>query len=168
MSLFKFGTLGVYSNVINNPRAIVIADTKLGQTYKIVDNYSATIQEGAVAFATDAEVKAGNVWVCLNVIDTPELWRLADFVVKAGTPARSYKLDDLIGYPVELSSDLVSTAYASVAVGDYLIPCNATDDASNPTSWKKAATPTGYAVAIKVMEKTTFGGTGFYGKLTKI
>lgn len=168
MSLFKFGTIGMIGRAKNNPRAIAIADTKIGQVYKIKDNYSASIKEGAVAFASDAEVKLGNVYVCMNTIDTPELWRLSDFVVKAGSPVNSNMLDNLIGDTVEISSDLVATSYATVAVDDILIPCNSTDDTATPTSWKKASTPTGYAVALKVLEKTTFGGTGFFCKIVKV
>ena len=166
--MFKLGTIGAIFQAHSNPRAIAIADTKIGNVYKIVDGYSATIQEGAVAFATDAEVKLGNVNVCLNIVDVPELWKLADFKVSAGSPLKSVRLDSVISYTVEISSDLVTTAYASVAVGDVLIPCNSTDDAATPLNWKKAATPTGYKVGLKVLEKTAFGGTGFFCKIVTV
>lgn len=165
MSLFKIGTLQGEIQVLNNPRAIAAVDTKSGEVYKITNTGNV---ENAVAFATDAEAKLGGAYVCMNIIDTAELWRLSDFVVKAGSPVRSYLLDTIIGYTVELSSDLVKTAFATVNIGDVLVPCNATDDTATPKQWKVPATQTGYKVAIKVMEKTTFGGTGFYGKLVTV
>lgn len=101
-------------------------------------------------------------YVAIPVIDTPELGDRDDFSVAEGDYVRSYELSNLKGYAVELSSDLVTTTYASVAADgtDYLVP-----DTSNAFKWVKADARGDAAVAIKVLEKTTFGGTGFYGKL---
>jgi hypothetical protein len=97
-------------------------------------------------------------FVALNIIDQPELWTRSDFKISAGGFVNAYGLNNLIGYPVEISSDLVTTTYSTVAVGDVLIPDNGN------FKWVKGAKGT-FAVALKVIEKTTFGDTGLYCKI---
>ena len=142
---------------------VSLADTTLTLTPTYTAGTDAvTYKEAAEASANDAGAKADKLYVAMNIIDTPELWNQADFVIPVGSYIRAFNLNDLIGYPVELSSDLVTTAYGSVAVGEYLVPVPA---GANAMMWKKA-TDTGYACVLKVIEKTTFGGTGFYCKIT--
>jgi len=101
-------------------------------------------------------------YIAMNIIDTPELWKQSDFAISEGGYVNTFELNQLIGYPVEISSDLVTTAFVSVDADgtDFLVP-----DTSNAYKWVKADSKGNAAVAIKVLEKTTFGGTGFYGKL---
>jgi len=165
MSLFKFASIQAITFAKNNPRVKCATDVKNGYVFTIDDNGS-NYKEEAVAFADAAGAKAGDAYVAMNIIETPELWRLSEHKIAAGEFIRAIKLDDLVGFPVELSSDLVTTAYADVAVGDVVVPSNSTDDAAAPLVWKKAVA-TGYTVGIEILEKTTFGGTGFYGKIVK-
>ena len=269
--MFKFGTIGAYKNVINNPRVIATQDTKIGQAFKVTNNYASngssskveitvdagviangtvtfdiggqrvyttivaatqttadlaaaliktnidavllglgytvaisgakitvtspakssnltdvtvdgfnattttltfanvytagtaetSYEEAAVPFADADDVKTGDVWVCGNIIDTPNLLNSDDFVVKEGSPIRAFQLDSIKGLSVEISSDLVTTTYATVDDGDFLVPVAAGVGQMN---WVKTVT-TGHAIGLVVMEKTTFGGTGFYCKV---
>lgn len=118
--------------------------------------------QAAEASTNDAGAKTDDLYVCMNIIDTPELQNTTDYKIIAGGFINSWNLPTLKGMTVELSSDLVTTAFASVAVGDHLVPVPA---GSNAMKWKKAG-DTGYACTLKVLEKTTFGGTGFYCKIS--
>jgi len=157
MSLFKFGTLGMYTQTVSNPRVQCATDVKDGYVFKIVNG--GTYKETATAFATDADAKTGDMYVTMNIIDAPELWDQSTFVVKAGSYLRTFRVDNLVGFPVEMSSDLCVTAYSGVVVGDVLVP--------DPTSmtWKLQPATSTYVIGLKVLEKTTFGGTGFYCKV---
>lgn len=159
--MFKFSTIGMYNRAKNNPRAVALNDTKNGYVYKIVDD-DATYGEAATPLTDAADAKAAQLWVALNIIDKPETLNTTDFTIETGEYLRSFSLNELKGDPVEISSDLVTTAYASVAVGDHLIPI---PYGSGQMKWKKAD-DTGYAITLKVLEKTTFGGTGFYCKIS--
>lgn len=126
-------------------------------------SYSITAGTDAVSYneattAITSGTATDKYYVALNIIDTPELWNQADFKVDAGGFVNSYGLNDLVGYPVEISSDLITTAFSSVSVGDTLIPDNGN------FKWVKGSKGT-FAIALKVTDKTTFGGTGFYCKI---
>lgn len=161
MSLFKFGTIGMFQNVKNNPRAIAKNDIYNGYVFKIVDN-DATYGEAATPLVDATDAKAAQLWVQMNIIDTPELDNQADFKISSGSPVNAFCLNDLKGYTVEISSDLITTVYADVAQYDHLIPIPL---GTGQMKWKKAD-DTGYACTLKVLEKTTFGGTGFYCKIS--
>jgi len=121
---------------------------------------AATYSEAAEPIATDAEAKLGTFYIAMNIIDTPELWNYADFTITAGKRVNGNMLDNLVGYPLEMSSDLVVTP-SGVSVGDYLVPVPA---GSNQMLWQKAS-PTGYATCLQVVDITNFGGIGtVYGK----
>jgi len=157
MSLFKFATIGTVLQAKNNPRVQSATDVKNGYVFKIVDG--GTYKEQATAYATDAEAKTADMYVAMNIIDTPELWNQADFVITAGNYIRTFRLDDLVGVTVEMSSDLCATAYSGVVVGDVLVPSAAA------MTWKLQPATSTYVLGLKVLEKTTFGGTGFYCKI---
>ncbi len=164
MSLFKFGTIGAILKAHNNPRVQCATPVKNGYVFQVVNN-GVNYKEEAQACVNDAGAEKGDLYVAMNIIDTPELWDQSTFVVSAGSYIRSFRLDDLVGYPVEMSSDLCITAYASVAVGDVLVPAHSTD--ATPMAWKKQPATSTYAIGLQVLEKTTFGVTGFYCKIVK-
>lgn len=164
MSLFKLGTIGAILHAKNNPRVQCASDVKLGYAFKITDG-GTNYDEEATACADAAAAKTGDIYVVMNIIDKPELQDNDDFVIKAGDFIRSYRLDDLIGYTVEMSSDLVTTDYADVDKDAILAPVPA---GTGAMKWVVDAAPSGYAVALKVLEKTTFGGTGLYCKIVKV
>ena len=154
MSLFKFQNYSAIKNAQDNPRVVATAITKNGYAFGITDASGAENQ-GVFADATSAK---GDVWVAINVIDKPEIMNTSDYQIEVGEYIRAFNLNKLVGEKVELTKDLVVTAYASVAVGDKLIPCNGTDDATTPMLWRKAIiTDTGYNVVLEVTAKTAFG-----------
>ena len=179
MSMFKFQNYSAIKNAQDNPRVRATALTKNGYVFGVKDNYNVgggvIYSEAAVPFADAAAAKAGDVWVAINIIDKPELMNTSDYVINTGEYIRAFNLSKLHGEKVEITNDLVIDDYANVAVGDKLIPANATDNASASMKWKKATvTDTGYSVCLEVTAKTTFGvftidgsvGGGFECKIT--
>jgi hypothetical protein len=110
-------------------------------------------QEAAVPFASDTEAKTAQVYIAMNVQDKPEVLNTDEYQIEVGEPVRSINLNKLIGEMVELSGDLVTTSYSTVAKNDILVPV---PSGTNNMKWKKT-TDTGYGVALKVINKTPFG-----------
>lgn len=175
MGLFKFQNYSAIKNAQDNPRVIASATTVNGNVFSVVDtpNLAGTsTTENQVAFA-DADAAKGEVWVMNNIVDKPELDNYTDYNVTTGEYIRAFKLNNLLGEKVELSSDLVvPAAGVDPAVGVALVPCNLTDDAANPMSWKTIANPNGYSVYLEITGLTTFGlftvdnsGVGYEAKI---
>ena len=175
MGLFKFQNYSAIKNAQDNPRVIARVTTVNGNVFSVVDtpNLAGTgTTENQVVFA-DAAAAQGEVWVMNNIVDKPELDNYADYNVTAGEYIRAFKLNNLVGGKVELSSDLVvPAAGVPAAVGVALVPCNLVDDAANPMSWKTIANPAGYSVYLEITGLTTFGlftvdnsGVGYEAKI---
>lgn len=111
-----------------------------------------TYKEAGVPFTNDADAKATDVYVAMNVQDKPEVLNTDDYQIEVGEYIRAFNLKKMIGEMVEMSSDLVTTTFAGVSVGDVFVPV---PSGSNNMKWKKT-TDTGYGVALKVTAKTTF------------
>jgi hypothetical protein len=158
--MFKFGTIKAYDLARTNPRCKATAALKLGMV--VIPN-DAT--KTAPVPATLAEGQGKDLWVVNNRIDQPEILNKQDFVVASGEYVRAFRLADLVGLPVELDTSVVSTAYADLAVGDKLIPCDAVTHTTNAGKWVEGAT-TSYSIYLEVLEKTSFGnGEGLYCKV---
>jgi len=156
-------TAPINGTSISTLEVIIIDAGTSGVT--LTPTYTAGTLSGAYAEATDdisSLTATDKYWVALNIVDEAELWNRDDFEVATGGYIRAFELNSIIGYPVEISSDLVTTTYSAVDADgtDYLVP-----DTSNAFKWVKVDARGNAAVAIQVLEKTTFGGTGFYGKL---
>jgi len=146
-----FATGGVVVTIID------AGDSGVTLTSSITAGSDAVSYQEAASAITSGTA-TDQYYVALNIVDAPELWDRADFQVNAGEYVNSFGLNDVVGYPVELSSDLVSTAYNTISEGDVLIPDNGN------FKWVKGSKGT-YAIALKVIEKTTFGETGLYCKI---
>ena len=109
--------------------------------------------EAAVPFTDDAATKAGQVYVAMNIIDKPETINTSDYQVEIGEYVRSINLNNMIDEYVEISSDLCTTAFSSVSVGDKLVPI---PSGSNNMKWK-VSVDTGFGVVLVVKKKTAFG-----------
>lgn len=153
--MFKFGTIGAFKQVRNNPRCKAVQDLLDGQ---VVLPNDATGNAPVPATADEAK---GDVYVVGNIIDKPEIRNKVDFKVLTGEHVLAFRLADLTGLPVELDHLVVSTDYADVAKGDKLVP--AADGSGN---WVKADGTTviadEYAVSLEVLEKSSFGEKGLY------
>ncbi|MEK4006348.1 hypothetical protein [Paenibacillus sp. FSL H3-0333] len=157
--MFKFGTIGAFKQVRNNPRTKAVIQLKNGAVVFPDDSTGF-----APTAATPTVAKSKDSYVVWNIIDKPEIRILSNFVIEIGEYVRAFKLTDLVDLPVELSYDLVKDDYTTVTVGSVLVPCDDTTDPTAKGKWK-VSTATDYAISIKVLEKTTFGDKGFYGKV---
>ncbi|OMD67463.1 hypothetical protein [Paenibacillus odorifer] len=157
--MFKFGTIGAFKQVRNNPRTKAVINTYNG--YVVIPDDATGLAPTA---ATPTQAKSKDVHVVWNIIDKPEIRNSSDFYIAVGEPVRAFKLIDLVDLPVELSHDVVKDDFATVAIGAFLVPCDDTTDPTARGKWK-VSTATDYGVKIKVLEKTTFGDKGFYGKV---
>lgn len=158
MSKIKFQNYSGIKNEQHNPRTVAKTDLKNGY---VVLNAIEGGKEVAKVPTNVAEAK-GELYFVWNTIDTPELDNEVDFVVKAGRYARIFKFpkDEIL----EVTGDLV---VGTIVKGDILI---ADETTVNNGKLRKAVTATdkGYAVALEVLEVTTFGGKGYTVKVTSI
>ena len=148
--MFKFGTIGAFKQVRNNPRCKVQKETKVGEVV-VLDE--ATLKATAPSNADQAQ---GELYVVGNIIDQPEVRSKKDFSLAEGDFALSFNLADLKELPVELSADVIADDYASVAKGDTLV---ASTDGSG--KWVKGDGAS-FKAYLEVLEKSTFGGKGVY------
>lgn len=152
MSMFKFHDSN-YLYKSNHPDVTATVTTYNGNMFKIVTTAGV---DTAVPFATDAEVKAGDAYVMLNVIDKPEILNTEDYCVNSGEHIRAYRLKDFVNEKIDVSADLVTDAFSTVSVGDTLVGrCAA--DTTNTMGLKKVTDLTGYGMHYVVVAKTTFG-----------
>lgn len=150
--MFKFGTIGAFKQVRNNPRCKVTKDSLPGEV--VIPN-DATKKAQA---PSTPELAKGDVWVIGNIVDKPEVASKADFKVLNGEYALAFLLSDLKDLPVELDAAVIKGDYATLAKGDKLV---ATADGTG--KWEKGgATVAEYKVALEIVEKSTFGGKGIY------
>ncbi|MEK4432994.1 hypothetical protein MHB54_27965 [Paenibacillus sp. FSL M7-0802] len=154
--MFKFGTIGAFKQVRNNPRTKATSELKNG--YVVLPDNATGLAPTA---ATPVQAKSTDVHVVYNIIDKPEIRNSADFKIEIGEHVRAFRLADLAGLPVELSYDAVKDDYAAIKVGDTLVPCDDTSDPTAKGKWKVSA-DADYKVSLKILEKTTFGDKGFY------
>jgi len=146
MSIWKFGDYQAYTS------ANVRADVKPEATVK--NGYVGKFNPATMQFEQfDTAAEAlGDVWIVGNLIDTPETLNTGDFEVTTEDFARIFKLNDVVGKRIEVEGNICDTAFASVSVGDYLIP-----ETGNYQVTLKAAETGAYSVALLVKAKTTMG-----------
>lgn len=153
--MFKFGTIGAFKQVRNNPRTKAEVDLVNGQ---VVLPNDAT---GLAATPNSEDEAKGDVYVVYNIIDKPEIRNSSDFKVLAGEHVRAFRLADLVGLPVELNDEVVADEYDTLAKGDVLVPAG-----DGTGKWVKAdgaaIIADEYQVKLEILEKTTFGEKGLY------
>jgi len=147
MSLFKFHDTN-YITYPNHPEVVASADTYNGYQFKLVG-------DTATVFANATEVKTGNGYIMFNIIDKPETWNTDDYKVVSGQYIRAFRLKDLVGQKLDMSSDLVTDTYSTVSVGDKFVG-RSTADTTSTFKWKKDAA-SDYNIYLEVMSKSTFG-----------
>jgi len=148
MSLFKFHDSN-FINGFNKGNVLAIANTYNGNQFNVVSDTQVKVPDLATA-------KLGDIYVMLNIIDKPEILNTEDYYVIANEYIRAFRLKDFVGQQFDMSADLVTDAYADVAVGNYIIP-RSVADTTNTMLWTKTADPSTYAIYLKVIKKTTFG-----------
>ena len=148
--MFKFGTIGAFKQVRNNPRCKVTKDSFPGEV--VIPNDATGLAEAPSA-AGEAQ---GEVYVLTNIIDKPEIGNKVDFKVKKDEFAHASNLADLKDLPVELNYQVVKDDYTSVAKGDVLVPA-----ADGSGLWVKGDAAN-FKVSLEVLEKSAFGNKGLY------
>lgn len=150
--MFNFGTIGAYKQVRNNPRTKVQADTKNGQVL-FLDEVN-----GVAAFPTADQATGGDVHVAFNIVDKPEIRNTNEFVIGEDEYVRAFRLADLVGLPVLLGNQAITTAIGEVVKGDFLVP------EADTGNWVKADGTTviasEYAVSLEVVAKNGFADGG--------
>jgi len=149
MSLFKFHDSN-FINGFNKPNVVAIANTYNGNQFNVVADTQVIVPDLATA-------KLGDIYVMLNIIDKPEILNTDDYKVVAGEYIRAFRLKDFVGQQFDMSADLCTTAFGSVATTGYLIPRSAVDT-TDTMEWGYVGTePADYEIYLKVVAKTTFG-----------
>ena len=148
MSLFKFHDSN-FLNIPNKPNVLAIANTYNGYQFNVTSDTQVIVPDLATA-------KLGDIYVMFNIIDKPEILNTDDYKVIAGEYIRAFRLKDLVGQQFDMSSDLITDAFADVAKDNLLIPRSAADT-TNTMKWTKTADVSAYEIYLKVIKKTTFG-----------
>lgn len=147
--MFNFGTIGAYKQVRNNPRCKATAETQNGQVVKL-DEAAKTASFPSAA----ADAQADDVYVAFNIVDKPEVRNTNEFKIEADEYVRAFRLADLVGLPVLVGHQVITTDYSTVSVGDVLVPEATTGN------WVVADGTTviaaDYAVSLEVISKGTF------------
>ena len=152
--MFKFGTIGAFKQVRNNPRCKATQDLVAGLAVLPNDG------TGLAPTPATADEAKGDVYIVGNIIDKPEIRNKADFKIEAGEFVLGFLASDAAELPVELSHDTV-VGYDTLVKGDVLV---AAGDGTG--KWIKADGTTvvdaDYKVSLVVREKTSFGDKGIY------
>lgn len=133
----------------NHPEIKATAKTYNGYQYRLHN-------ETAVAHADLATAKTNEIYFMYNIIDKPEILNTGDYCAEIGEYVRSFRLKDFSEQNFNMSSDLVTDAYAGVSVGDTLVP-RSIADTTDTMKWKKTADVSGYGVYLEVISKTLYG-----------
>lgn len=162
--MIKFHEIGMYKNAVNIPYCKVSDTIKDGVKNGYAVTYSETTKTVSLPTATTAKGSdltiVMNVLdkIVMNVLDKPELKSPDDYVVDAGEYARLFRLDSLANRMLDMNDLALTTAYASVSVGDKLV-------AGTDGKWSKSASVDGYSAYLEVIEKTSFCGNGLLVKV---
>lgn len=152
--MLKFREIGAYKTAQN------IGYTTCAVALK--NGYGVTVDEGAKTSALPTSTTAkGDVWIVMNRIDKPEIHESNEYVILVGENPRLFRAKSLDERIIDMDTDAVTTAYASLAKGDKL---------TFGTDGKlvKTADVTGYATYFEIIEKTTFGGNGLAVKVVVV
>lgn len=144
--MIKFKEIGTYKVAQNI--GYLTTPVVLKNGYGVVYNLATKVV--ALPDATTAKL---DVAIVMNTIDKPEILKPNDFTIAIGENPRIFPLKALNGKTLQMDMDAVTTAYASITVGNTLT-------LGTDGKWVVNATLTGYASYLQVVEKTTFGGAG--------
>ncbi len=142
--MLKFKEIGNYKNAVNV--GFCAAEVELHNG--MVVEFDKTTKKAKLPTDATAEGLA----IVMNIIDKPEVDSPNDYVIEVGEFPRLFILKSLADRMISMDTDQVSTAYASISVGNTLIPT---------TSGKWAVgSDKDVPFVLKVLEKNNFGGEG--------
>lgn len=143
--MLKFKEIGNYKNAVNVGFCAAEVELHNGM---VVEFDKATKKAKLPTTAT-----AAGLAIVMNNIDKPETESPNDYVIEVGEYPRLFVLESLKDRMLSMDCDQIATAYASISVGDCLVP------KTNGT-WEKNNTTSSYPFVLKVIEKNNFGGEG--------
>lgn len=149
--MLKFREIGTYKTAQNN--GYTTCASKLKNGYGVVVNEATKIST-----LPTADTAKGDIWIVMNKIDKPEIHEPNDYTIEVGENPRLFRVKSLDGRIIDMDTDAVTTAYASIAVGDTLT-------FGVDGKLVKNATLTDYSTYFEVIEKTQFGGEGIAVKV---
>lgn len=149
----KGKTIGYFKNVQNNPYCKAVVDLKVGMGV-ILDRVAKT----AALPASEDEAKKVH-YVVTNINDKPELHNSPEtYVVKAGEFVRADDLHTVNEMEMEIAAFEIDGGTNDLAAEDVLV--YGTDGLLVKTS-----DASGYAVAFKVIKKTTYMDDGILAEI---
>lgn len=139
--MIKLETLGMHKNIKNDPTVKAHAD---------IDNgYVFTIGAGHVTAAPTADTAKGvDLWFAHN--ERYDDNRYTDAKIAAGEYVNAYLLKEFDHQNLIIDEDSLTTAYASLAVGDTMV-------VDTNGKFAKETTLTGYKVYVTIVEKMKYG-----------
>lgn len=143
--MLKFHEIGNYKNSVNIGFCKATAELHNGMVVKF--------DKAAKTVSLPSDATAAGLAIVHNAMDRPELDSPNDYVIAIGQYPRIFTLASLVDRLIDMDTDQVTTAYASIGVGDTLIP-------ATTGKWVKAGENDSAACALKVIEKTSYGGEG--------
>lgn len=149
--MFKFKEIGMYKNAVNIPYCKIPATITAGVKNGYIVTFSET--DKAIALPTSTTAKAAGLTVVMNRYDKPELEKPNDYVVEVGEFPRLFTLKSIAGRVVQMDMDAITTARASIAVGDKLV-------AGTDGKLVEAADITGYSEYFEVTALDPLGVDG--------
>jgi hypothetical protein len=162
--MFKFGTIGAFKQVRNNPRCKATADLYNGLAVLPDD------ATGNAPTPSTEDLAQGDLYVVFNNIDKPEVDSTKEFKVLTGEYVRAFRLADIQDMPVEIDDNVVGATYSTVAVGDKLVAL-----ADGTGKWGAvyglqadgvtANTAADFKINLEVLEKSAYGDNGLYCKV---
>lgn len=144
--MLKFKEIGNYKNAVNV--GFCAAEVELHNG--MVVEFDKTTKKAKLPTSATANGLA----IVMNIIEKPEIASPNDYVIEVGEYPRLFILKSLEGRMISMDCDQIATAYASIDVGDALIP-------KTDGQWEVASGSTStYPFVLKVLEKNNFGGEG--------
>lgn len=149
----KYKTIGAFKNVQNVPYCKAKVDLHVGMGV-VLDRVAKT----AALPATEDEAKV-TTYIVTNINDKPELHNSPEtYVVNAGEYVRADDLKTVAGLEAEFAAFEIDGGTAGLVAGDMLVFTTA-------GLIKKVADATGYKVAFKVIEKTSYMDDGILAEI---
>lgn len=148
--MIKFRDFGAYKNAKNIGYCVASVEMHNGQ----VAEFDLTTK--TAKFPTDAT--AAGLAVVMNSIEKPEILSPNEYVIEVGEYPRLFILESLKNEILDMDMDQVDGEYTDVEVGKFLIP-------KTDGKWEIADAAGSSAIALEVVELTSYNGEGIGAKV---
>lgn len=139
--MIKLETIGMFKYIKNDPTVVAHAEIPNGYVFTIDSDHE-------TAAPTSSTAKTADLWFAMNEFTGDE--RYTNRTIKAGEKVNAILLKEFDHRNLIITADNLTTAFASIAVGDTMV-------ADTYGKFVKETTLTGYAVYVTVLEKMQYG-----------